>query len=141
MTVIKSLSSSLGQKGNEANIALAKEIAETENHDAIRELVNNLNNKDKKTQGDCIKTLYETAYIKPEMIADYYLNFLDLLTSKNNRMVWSGMIALLTITDLKYKEIFASLELIITTIKKGSVITIDCGVEILAKLNTLYQPI
>ena len=135
MTVIKALSSSLGQKGNETNIALAKEIAETENHDAIRELVDNLNNRDKKIQGDCIKTLYETAYIRPEMIAEYYLNFLDLLTSKNNRMVWSGMIALLTITDLKYKEIFASLELIMTTIKKGSVITIDCGVEILAKLN------
>ena len=135
MTVIKALSSSLGQKGNETNSALAKEIAETENHDAIRELVDNLNNRDKKIQGDCIKTLYETAYIRPEMIAEYYLNFLDLLTSKNNRMVWSGMIALLTITDLKYKEIFASLELIMTTIKKGSVITIDCGVEILAKLN------
>ena len=135
MTVINALSSSLGQKGNEANIALAKEIAETENHDAIRELVDNLNNRDKNIQGDCIKTLYETAYIRPEMIAEYYLNFLDLLTSKNNRMVWSGMIALLTITDLKYKEIFASLELIMTTIKKGSVITIDCGVEILAKLN------
>lgn len=135
MTIIKALSSSIGQKGNEANIALAKEIAETENHDAIRELVENLNNEDKKIQGDCIKTLYETAYIRPEMIAEYYLNFLDLLRSKNNRMVWSGMIALLTITDLKYKEIFASLELIMTTIEKGSVITIDCGVEILAKLN------
>lgn len=135
MTVLKSLSSSLGQRGNEANIALAREIAETENHDAIKELVDNLKNKDKKIQGDCIKTLYETAYIKPEMIEDYYLNFLDLLTSKNNRMVWSGMIALLTITDLKHKEIFTSLDLIMKTVEKGSVITIDCGVEILAKLN------
>lgn len=135
MTVIKALSSSLGQRGNEANIALAKEIAETENHEAIKELVDNLNNKDKKIQGDCIKTLYETAYIKPEMIAEYYLNFLDLLTNNNNRMVWSGMIAILTITDLKYKEIFASLDLIMDTVEKGSVITIDCGVEILAKLN------
>ena len=135
MTVIKLLSSSLGQRGNEANIALAKEIAETENHDAIKELVDNLNNKNKKVQGDCIKTLYETAYIKPEMIAEYYLNFFDLLTSKNNRLVWSGMIALLTITDLKPKEIFASLDLLMETVEKGSVITIDCGVEILAKLN------
>lgn len=135
MTIIKSLSSSLGQKGNDANIVLAKEIAETENYNAIKELVNNLNNKDKKIQGDCIKTLYETAYIKPEMIADYYSNFLDLLTSKNNRMVWSGMIALLIITDLKPKEIFSSLDLIMETVKNGSVITIDCGVGILAKLN------
>lgn len=135
MTILNSLSSSLGQKGNKANIALATEIAETENHDAIKELVNNLNNNDKKIQGDCIKTLYETAYIKPDLIADYYSDFLDLLSSKNNRLVWSGMIAIATITDLKHQEIFTSLDLIMETVEKGSVITIDCGVEILAKLN------
>ena len=135
MTVLKLLSSSLGQKGNEANIALAKEIAETENHEAIKELVENLINKDKKIQVDCIKVLYETAYLKPQMIAEYYSDFLALLTNKNNRLVWGGMIALMTITDLKHKEVFSALDLISETIERGSVITIDCGVEILAKLN------
>ena len=135
MSVINQLSSSLGQKGNEANIALAKEIAESENTEAIKELVENLENKDKKIQADCIKTLYETAYIKPDLIADYYSEFLGLLSSKNNRLVWGGMIALMTITDLRNKELFASIDLISDTVKKGSVITIDCGVEIFAKLN------
>ena len=135
MSVINQLSSSLGQKGNEANIAFAKEIAESENTEAIKELVENLENKDKKIQADCIKTLYETAYIKPDLIADYYSEFLGLLSSKNNRLVWGGMIALMTITDLRNKELFASIDLISDTVKKGSVITIDCGVEIFAKLN------
>ena len=135
MSVINQLSSSLGQKGNEANIALAKEIAESENTEAIKELVENLENKDKKIQADCIKALYETAYIKPDLIADYYSEFLGLLSSKNNRLVWGGMIALMTITDLRNKELFASIDLISDTVKKGSVITIDCGVEIFAKLN------
>ncbi len=45
------------------------------------------------------------------------------------------MIALMTITDLKSKEIFDSLDLIMKTVNSGSVITIDCGVEILARLN------
>lgn len=135
MSVINQLSSSLGQKGNEANIALAKEIAESENTEAIKELVENLENKDKKIQADCIKTLYETAYIKPDLIADYYSEFLGLLSSKNNRLVWGGMIALMTITDLRNTELFASIDLISDTVKKGSVITIDCGVEIFAKLN------
>jgi len=139
MTVINSLSSSLGQKGNNANIALAKEVADTENHEAIKELVSNLNNRNKRIQGDCIKTLYETAYIKPEMIAEYYLTFINLLESKNNRMVWGSMIAILTITDLKHKEIFNSLDLIMETVQKGSVITIDSGVGILAKLNKYNQ--
>ncbi|WP_299277952.1 hypothetical protein [uncultured Psychroserpens sp.] len=135
MTVIHQLSSSLGQKGNDANIALANEIAKTENGNAIKELVENLKNEDKKIQADCLKTLYETAYIKPHLIANYYPEFLRLLSNKNNRLVWGGMIALMTITDLKSKELFASIDLISNTVNKGSTITIDSGVEIYAKLN------
>ncbi len=135
MPVINLLASSQGLKGNEANIALAKEIASSENHDAVKELVDNLENQNKNIQGDCIKTLYETGYRKPEMIADYYSDFLALLINKNNRMVWGGMIALTTIAGLKHKELFLSLDLIRETVNKGSVITKDCGVEILAKLN------
>ncbi|WP_411031930.1 hypothetical protein [Spongiimicrobium sp. 3-5] len=135
MTVINQLSSSLGQKGNDANIALAKGIAKTVDNNAIQELVKNLKNKDKKIQADCIKTLYETAYIKPDLIANYYVEFLELLSSKNNRLVWGGMIALATISDLKSKELFESIELISNTVNNGSVITVDAGVEIYTKLN------
>ena len=94
-----------------------------------------MNNKNKNIQSDCIKTLYETGYLNPELIADYYAEFIKLLTSKNNRLVWGGMIALSTITDLEHKEIFAVLGKIMETVEKGSVITIDCGIEILARLN------
>ena len=135
MTVINQLSSSLGQKGNDANIALAKGIAKTVDNNAIQELVKNLKNKDKKIQADCIKTLYETAYIKPDLIANYYVEFLELLSSKNNRLVWGGMIALAIISDLKSKELFESIELISNTVNNGSVITVDAGVEIYTKLN------
>ena len=139
MSIINFMASSQVLKGNEANIALASEIASSENHEAIKELVDNLENKDKSIQGDCIKTLYETGYRKPELIADYYTDFLALLTSKNNRLVWGGMIALTTIAELKHKELFSSLDRIMETVKRGSVITKDCGVEILAKLNCIDQ--
>ena len=135
MTIINLLSSSQRLKGNDANIALAKEIALIENKKAIKELVDNLKNKDKNIQSDCIKTLYEIGYIKPKLIADYHSEFIKLLTNKNNRLVWGGMIALSTITDLKSKEVFASFDLIMKTVENGSVITIDNGVVILAKLN------
>jgi len=135
MAVLDFLASSQGKKGNEANIALAKDIASSNNKKAIKELVDNLNNSNKNIQSDCIKTFYETAYLKPELIADYYGVFIELLKSKNNRLVWGSMIALATITDLRAKEIFSSLDLIMQTIEKGSVITIDSGIEILAKLN------
>lgn len=135
-SIIDFLASSLGSKGEEPNIALAKEIVSSNNRNAIKDLIANLKNKDKNIQSDCIKTLYETGYIKPELIAGYYSEFLELLTSKNNRLVWGGMIAISTITDLRPKEIFKSLDVIIKTLDKGSVITIDAGIEILSKLNT-----
>lgn len=135
MSVIDLLSSRQGLKGNEANIKLAKELSVSKDIKAIKELVDNLDNKDKNIQSDCIKTLYELGYLKPELIADYYSVFIKLLTSKNNRLVWGGMIALATIADLRHKEIFSSLNRIMETMSNGSVITIDNGVEILAKLN------
>ena len=128
------LTSSQGMKGNEANISLAKEILASDNKVAVKELVENLSNKNKNIQSDCIKTLYEIGYLKPELIADYHGEFIKLITSKNNRLIWGGMIALSTITDLKHAEIFDSLNIIMDTINKGSVITIDAGVEILARL-------
>ncbi|UII79634.1 hypothetical protein [Flagellimonas sp. CMM7] len=69
------------------------------------------------------------------MIAEYYAEFLGLLSNKNNRLVWGGMIALSTISDLKSKELFESIEQISSTVNKGSVITVDAGVEIYTKLN------
>lgn len=135
-SIIQRLATSLGIKGEEPNIALAKEIAASGGKDAIKELVENLRNKDKNIQSDCIKVLYETGYIKPELIADYYSEFLELLNSKNNRLVWGGMIAISTITDLKSDEIFKSVDVIMKTTDNGSVITVDCGIEILSKLNS-----
>ncbi len=78
MSIINKLASSLGERGAESNIKLAKDIAATNDKNAIYELVENLNNKDKKIQSDCIKTLYEVSYIKPELIADYYKEFISL---------------------------------------------------------------
>lgn len=135
MSILNLLASAQGQKGNEANISLAKEISKSNNKIAVKELVANLNNKNRNIQSDCIKTLYETGYLKPELIEDYYADFIKLLTARNNRLVWGGMIALSTITDLKHDEIFASLDRIMATVNTGSVITIDSGVEILARLN------
>jgi hypothetical protein len=135
MSVLQLLSTVKGHKDNQANIALAKETASTENSDAVRELVQNLNHKDKKIQADCIKVLYETGYIKPELIAPYVQEFLSLLSGKNNRMIWGSMIALTTIVNLKHQEIYQSLDIIMQAVDKGSVITVDGGVIILASLN------
>ncbi|MBN2730358.1 MAG: hypothetical protein JXR53_14125 [Bacteroidales bacterium] len=135
MSILNNLASVKGLKGNDANILLAKEITETNNSQALVELVDNLSNKNKNIQSDCIKVIYETAYITPELIADYYEKFFALLSSRNNRLVWGAMIAISTITLLRPQYVFSQLDLIMNTVAKGSVITIDCGIEILARLN------
>jgi hypothetical protein len=141
-SIIEKLSASLGQQSSDADIELALEISKTQNQDAVRELVSNLINKDKRIQSSCIKTLYETGYRSPGLISDYHQDFLGQLTSHNNRMVWGSMIALSTIADQRPAELFDSLQLILDTMKKGSVITVDAGVAILGSLNSFskYSP-
>ena len=57
--------------------------------------------KTAKIASDCIKTLYEVGYLKPELIAPYVGDFLKLIKSRENRLVWGGMLALSTIAALK----------------------------------------
>ena len=135
MSVIKLLLSSLGVKNDIPNQKLAEEIAETNNSEAIEELVELLRiSKDKKQQSDCIKVLYETGYQKSELIANHLPVFVQFIMSKNNRLVWGSMIAISSIAEINPKEVHASLADIMQAVDKGSVITKDCGVEILTKL-------
>ena len=83
----------LNRKDEEANISLAIELCDTENRDDIREVVKGLNAK-KQIANDCIKVLYEVGERKPSLIADYAHDFIGLLNSKNNRLVWGAMTAL-----------------------------------------------
>lgn len=124
------------------NQELAKELAETENKKGIKEIAMNLNHKDKSVQSDCLKVLYEIGYLKPELIADYVHEFLALVNSKNNRMVWGAMIALATIADKKPNEIYTQLDTLTTAINTGTLITTVWGTKALAKVaaaNKTYK--
>jgi len=116
------------------NQLLAKELAEKENKVGIKEIAENLRNKNQNVQSDCLKVLYEIGYLKPVLIADYTQNFLALLKSKNNRMVWGAMIALATIADKKPKEIYARLVDVTDAMDKGTLITVVWGTKVLAKI-------
>jgi hypothetical protein len=87
MSVISRLASALGRRDDVPNQELARELAETKVVEDIRELVVNLQNRDRKIQSDCIKVLYEIGYIASELIAEYAEDFLALLRNRNNRLV------------------------------------------------------
>lgn len=132
MSVYEKLSSRTGSKGEEAEVALAIVLAEKPNAQALQELLAGLKDKDRRLQADCIKVLYEIGYRDPAQIAAHALDFLPLLNSKNNRMVWGGMIALSTVAALSADDLFLHLETILNAFEKGSVITKDAGVSVLA---------
>jgi hypothetical protein len=64
------------------------------NQEGIRKIVGGLSNQEKAIRSDIVKVLYEIGYPAPELAAPYARDFLKLLESRNNRLVWGGMIAL-----------------------------------------------
>ena len=134
MTVINRLACSLGRRDEVPNQELAQQILKSKNQRAVRELVENLANPDKNIQSDCIKVLYEIGERQTDLIAPYDKEFLALLESRNNRLVWGAMTALDCIAAVNPRGIFQSLSKIIAAADQGSVITKDHFVGILIKL-------
>ena len=69
MSIITSLASSLGRRDEVPNQELARALAAKKDKAGIREIAENLWNKDKNIQADCIKVLYEIGYIEPKLVA------------------------------------------------------------------------
>ena len=86
MSIIGKLASSLNRRDEVPNQELAKLIVYKNDKKAVKELVENLNNKGKAIQNDCIKVLYEIGERKPTMVGNYAKEFITLLDSKNNRL-------------------------------------------------------
>jgi len=132
--MLEKLAYSLGRNDEEPNIELAKELAKTKNKKGIKEIVEGLNNSKEQIANDCIKVLYEIAEISPELISEYTDNFIKLLKSKNNRLVWGSMTALSKIVSLNSEEVFKNLDIVVKAYEKGSQITIDNSVSVFAEL-------
>ena len=88
MPIIDRLSSSLGIRDDVPNQELAQELAKTGNRDDLNELARNLFNRDKAVQSDCLKVLYETGHIRPELISPYASDFLKLL-KRELILIWN----------------------------------------------------
>jgi len=132
MSVLNRIAHLQNRRDEVPNQELAQELAEKKDREGIREIAENVWNKDKNIQADCIKVLYEIGYIDPALIADYAEDFLKLLRSRNNRLVWGGMTALSTIAELRADFIHTHLAEILKAMGAGSVITVDNAVRTLA---------
>ena len=139
MSVLKKIAHYQNRRDEVPNQDLARNLAEARDHEGILEIAQNLWNKDQRIQADCIKVLYEIGYLAPDLVAPYAGDFLKLLRNRNNRMVWGGMIALSTVADLAGEVLYPQRAEIQKAIESGSVITVDAGILILAKLAATSQ--
>ena len=121
MTALERIARFQDRRDEVPNQELARELASKKDRLGVREIAQNLWNKDKGIQADCIKVLYEVGYLDPALIAEYAEDFVKLLKSKNNRLVWGGMIALGTIADRKPEVVLAHLAEIEKAMNAGSV--------------------
>jgi hypothetical protein len=94
-----------------------------------------LSDADKAIASDCIKVLYEIGALEPTLIASYVDDFVKLLHSRNNRLVWGAMTALGAIASLRAADIFRQVETITEATQHGSAITQDWGVRVLATVS------
>lgn len=134
MSILNQIAYFQDRRDEVPNQELARRLAETQDLDGIQEIAANLRNDNSAIQSDCVKVLYEVGYLDAELIAPYAADFLDLLRSRHNRLVWGGMIALSTIADLAADAIDPRRAEIMRAMEQGSVITVDAGVATLAKL-------
>ncbi len=132
MSVLDQLASSLGRRDEVPNQELARELAIKKDRKGIRELAENLWNKDKNIQADCIKVLYEIGAVEPKLIASYADDFVKCLRSRNNRLVWGGMTALGEVAKAEPDVVFNYLSEIKKAKETGSVITVDNAISTLA---------
>lgn len=140
MSVIHRLASSLDRNDELPNQELAKELCRTNNAIAIAELVQHLFTGNNAIKSDCIKVLYEIGEAgKPELIAPYADEFIKLLKSNNNRLIWGAMTALSTIAPLVPEKIFKQIDIVLEAIQNGSVITVDQGISVLAKVGSMKE--
>jgi tRNA-Thr(GGU) m(6)t(6)A37 methyltransferase TsaA len=138
MKALDLIATSLNRHDDKPNQALADEIIRTNRTGWVKELVENLNNKDKNIQSDCLKVLYEIGERGAAMLIEPYCQeFGKLIAGKNNRLIWGAMIALDTVASVNPRKVYTFLSGIMEAIDKGSVITVDHGVSILAKLSTV----
>lgn len=128
------IAAALGRRDEVPNQELAESLAARRDHAGIARIVSGLEDPDRGIQHDCIKVLYEIGYRAPELVAPYAETFIGLLGSKQNRLVWGGMIALATVAPLAAAAVFARRATVLEAMARGSVITVDNAVKTLARV-------
>ncbi|HKV74421.1 MAG TPA: hypothetical protein VJN95_07875 [Gemmatimonadales bacterium] len=131
MSILNQLASAQGRRDQVPNRRLAERLARSRDRKGIAEVARNLQNRDRRIQGDCVLVLEEIGAVQPRLIAPFTDDLLGLLSSRNNRLVWGAMAALSTVAADSSRRLFARRALLLHVTASGSVITRDKGIKLL----------
>lgn len=134
MSVLHRIAYFQGRRDEVPNQELARDLAASEDQAGIREIAENLWHPEPNVRSDCLKVLYEIGYVKPELVAPHARDFLKLLGSRNNRLVWGAMIGLSTVAGLVADRIYPHVAEMQRVMESGTIITIDAGILALSKM-------
>lgn len=131
MTILNRIAHFQNRRDEVPNQELARDLAANKDKAGVREIAEHLWDKNANIAADCIKVLYEVGYIDPSLIAAYVEDFVRLLKSRNNRLVWGAMTALAEAARVNPDGVFGHLPEIKKAMDEGSVITVDNAVKAL----------
>lgn len=135
MSLAARLACALDRNDEVPNLELAQSIATQKDISAeILELFGIANHGSKPQKHDAIKVLYELAALRSEAFGDKVAFAIDLLDTKDNRVLWGTMSLLSEIAYVDADRVFRNLDKILQAAEKGSVIAKDKAFEILVVL-------
>ena len=132
MSVLNRIAHFQNRRDEVPNQELARDLAARKDKSGVREIAEHLWDQDAHVAADCIKVLYEVGYLNPALIGGYVEDFVKLLKSRNNRLVWGAMIALAEAARANPDAVYRHLAEIKQAMDSGSVITVDNAVKALA---------
>jgi hypothetical protein len=140
MSVLDRLAGALGRRDEEPNVALARELAASEDRAGIALLADALASGPRPVRSDAIKALYELGALRPDLLRPHADALLGALDAADNRLVWGAMTGLDSLAETCPALIAAHLPAIIAAAECGSVIAKDKAVSMLATLASLPGP-
>jgi hypothetical protein len=113
---------------------IAQRIANAQDPVSLEGIFALLSHANKKVQRNAMRVIYKLSKMDAVLLKPHLEALFDLLNSKQNRMVWSAMISIDSLTEVMPVQVYERLETILTVVNKGSVIVKDHTVGVLTQL-------
>ncbi len=140
MNIVDRFSSSLDQRDQGPNEVIAQQVADENNLTLLGEVIQVIHSSASvRIKNDAVMVLMALSRINAAHLKEYVDLLVGILTSKSNRQVFGGMIALANVTPLVRDKVQPHLSIILEAMDRGTVVTRDHGFTILTELYQIDQ--